>query len=278
MCRVSSAGSLVVVGTGINTFAQCTLEARAYIEQAERLIVHVPDPLGYSWLKSLQPELMDLQDCYHQTSNRADAYELMTQRIVDTVLAGHQTVAVFYGHPGVFVQPSHEAIRRLQAHGVRAEMLPGISAESCLVADLGFDPGRSGCTQHEASSFLFYDVPVDASTPLILWQIGVLGDHTLSKLSTTTTALLALTEKLQRQFPASHLVAIYEAASYAFAKPRIEWCRVDSLPNQHYTAASTLFVPACRRAAPDHVSIEKLGLSSELVFSPATTITNKERI
>lgn len=275
---MSSAGSLVVVGTGINTFAQCTLEAKAYIEQAERLIVHVPDPLGYSWLKSLHPDLIDLQDCYHQTSNRADAYELMTQRMVDAVVAGHQTVAVFYGHPGVFVQPSHAAIRRLQDAGFRAEMLPGISAESCLIADLGFDPGRGGCTQHEASSFLFYDLPVDASTPLILWQIGILGDHTLSKLSTTATALLALIEKLTRQFPAEHLVAIYEAPSYAFAKPRIDWCRIDSLHLQQYSAASTLFIPACRRAAPDHASIRKLGLSPEQVFSPATTITNKERI
>ena len=36
----------------------------------------------------------------------------MVERILAPVRAGKQVVAAFYGHPGVFVQPSHEAIRR----------------------------------------------------------------------------------------------------------------------------------------------------------------------
>lgn len=271
-------GSLVIVGTGINTFAHCTLEAKAHIEQAEKLIVHVPDPLGMSWLKELHPDLIDLQACYQQTSNRADAYELMTRTIVDTVMAGHQTVAVFYGHPGVFVQPSHEAIRRLRAKHLRAEMLPGISAESCLFADLGIDPGRGGCVQHEASSFLFHDLPIDASTPLILWQVGVLGDHTLSKLSASPQALTALTDKLLRYYPAGHQVVIYEAPVFAFGQPRQQWCALEQLSEQQYTAASTLFIPAGRKARPDETVIANLGLDSDQVFSPACTLTRKELV
>ena len=271
-------GSLVIVGTGINTFAHCTLEARAYIEQAEKLIVHVPDPLGMSWLQELHPDLIDLQPCYQQAANRADAYELMTRLIVDTVLAGHQTVAVFYGHPGVFVQPSHEAIRRLRAKQYRAEMLPGISAESCLFADLGIDPGRGGCIQHEASSFLFHDFPIDASTALILWQIGVLGDHTLEKLSPSVPALMALSHKLQRYYPANHRLAVYEAPTFAFAKPRIDWFALTELADMHYSPASTLFIPAGHVARPDTEVITSLGLSLDQVFSPARTLTRKELV
>jgi hypothetical protein len=33
-------------------------------------------------------------------------------------------------------------------------MLPGISAEDCLFADLGIDPGIYGCQSYEATDFL----------------------------------------------------------------------------------------------------------------------------
>ena len=267
-----SQGSLVVVGTGINTFAHCSLEARAYIEQAERLIVHVPDPLSMSWLRGLHPELIDLQACYQQGQNRADAYELMTRALVESVLAGHQTVAVFYGHPGVFVQPSHEAIRRLRTLGYRAEMLPGISAEDCLFADLNIDPGYGGCIQHEASSFLFHQLPVDPSTALILWQIGVLGDHTLQRLAPADRALPALVTKLQKHYPAEHAVAVYEAPVFSVGKPRIDWCALTQLPMLSLTPASTLFIPPCCKALPDLEAIAAMSLTPDEVFSPACTL------
>lgn len=265
-------GSLVIVGTGINTLAHCSIEARAHIEQADKLIVHVPDPLGMSWLRELHPDLIDLQACYHQGENRADAYELMTRRIVETVAAGHRTVAVFYGHPGVFVQPSHEAIRRLRAQGFRAQMLPGISAEDCLFADLGIDPGRAGCIQHEATSFLFYQLPVDPSTGLILWQIGVLGDHTLQRLTPAAQALQVLANKLQRHYPAEHQIAVYEAPVLAIGTPRIDWFALDALAGARLTPASTLFIPPCAKALPDEEAIAALALTTEQVFSPACTL------
>jgi uroporphyrin-III C-methyltransferase len=269
---VASRGSLVVVGTGINTLAHCSIEARSHIENAERLIVHVPDPLGMSWLRELHPNLIDLQACYQQGQNRADAYELMTRTIVDTVSAGFQTVAVFYGHPGVFVQPSHEAIRRLRANGYHAQMLPGISAEDCLFADLGIDPGHGGCIQHEASSYLFHHLPVDPSTGLILWQIGVLGDHTLQKLVPAAQALPVLVSKLQKNYPAQHQIVLYEAPVLTIGKPRVDWFALSALPEMQFSPASTLYIPPCTRAAPDLEAIAAMSLTQEQVFSPACTL------
>lgn len=269
---VEKQGSLVIVGTGINTLAHCSIEARAYIEQAEKLIVHVPDPLGMSWLRELHPELIDLQACYGQSENRADAYELMTRTITEAVVAGHQTVAVFYGHPGVFVQPSHEAIRRLRAQGFHAQMLPGISAEDCLFADLGIDPGRIGCTQHEASSFLFHQLPIDPSTHLILWQIGVLGDHTLQRLTPAAQALRVLSLKLQQHYPANHQVVIYEAPVLTIGTARMDRLALSDLSGAQLTPASTLFVPACVQALPDTDVIKAMSLTQHEVFSPVSTI------
>jgi hypothetical protein len=57
--------------------------------------------------------------------------------------------------------------------GVSARMLPGVSAEDNLIADLGVDP--AGLQSYEATGFLVYKYRFDTSAGLVLWQVGVLG-------------------------------------------------------------------------------------------------------
>jgi hypothetical protein len=71
--------------------------------------------------------------------------------------------------------PAHEAIRRARQEGHDAVMLPGVSAEDCLVADLGFDPGARGCQSFEATDFLVRHRRFDPASVLLLWQIGGIG-------------------------------------------------------------------------------------------------------
>jgi len=52
----------------------------------------------------------------------------MVERTVTFVRWGLNVCAVFYGHPGVFADPAHNAIRLARREGFRALMLPGISA------------------------------------------------------------------------------------------------------------------------------------------------------
>lgn len=256
----TSKGSLVVVGTGINTLAQCSIETKAYIEEADRVFVHVPDVLGLQWMQELNPRIEDLQPCYRQAGNRADAYELMVQRVTTPVRDGEHVVAVFYGHPGVFVYPSHEAIRRLRAEGYVAEMRPGISAEDCLFADLGVDPATAGCAQYEATAFLFYERNIDVNAGLILWQIGVLGDVSLTLLQPREQALQVLSERLQQQYPGSHQVAVYEAPTMPLMKPRVDWLALANLTQARVTPVSTLWVPPLAQPKKDVGSLSRLGI------------------
>ena len=91
------------------------------------------------------------------------------------VRAGLDVVGVFYGHPGVFVAPSHRALAIAKEEGYKARMLPGISAEDCLYADLGIDPANPGCLIYEASDFLITERPVNINSHLILFQVGCVG-------------------------------------------------------------------------------------------------------
>jgi uroporphyrin-III C-methyltransferase len=120
-----------------------------------------------------------LNDLYQAGNSRAINYQQMTDRIVDAVKAGQKVCAAFYGHPGVFVNPSHAAIKKVRDLGLCAEMLPGISAENCLIADLGIDPAHYGCQSYEATQFLFRDYKLDPHMTQIIWQIGLAGEATL---------------------------------------------------------------------------------------------------
>jgi hypothetical protein len=91
------------------------------------------------------------------------------------VRAGHDVLGVFYGHPGVFVSPSHRAIAVARQEGYEARMLPGISAEDYMFADLEFDPAVSSCNTCEATEILLRDKPLDPSVQNIIWQVGSVG-------------------------------------------------------------------------------------------------------
>ena len=80
---------------------------------------------------------------YGEGLERMHTYEAMVQHILAEVVASKRVVAAFYGHPGVCTYPTHESVRRARAAGLPARMLPAVSAEDCLFADLGVDP-RTG--------------------------------------------------------------------------------------------------------------------------------------
>ena len=111
-----SSGSLTVVGTGIQLGSHLTREARLLLETADVVLSVVAEPGMQAVLEQLNPETRSLHDLYELGESRAEAYEAMAEEIVRHVREGKNVVAAFYGHPGVFVAPSHEAIR-IRAEG-----------------------------------------------------------------------------------------------------------------------------------------------------------------
>jgi precorrin-3B methylase len=248
----SGRGSLVVVGTGIRLVGQTTLEAVACMEKAEKLLYVVTEPATETWIKRLNPTATTLADCYAEGKSRSKTYQEMTQRIAVAVRSGLQVCAVFYGHPGVLVNASHQAIRRLRREGYSAQMLPGISAEDCLFADLGVNPGENGCQSFEATDFLAARRRFDPSSELILWQVGALGEGSVRKgMFCRPERLKVLTNVLRRHYPRRHPVVIYEASSFPTCPPTITRVRLDELSETQIPAMTTLYVAARAQRRPD---------------------------
>ena len=256
-------GSLLVVGTGFMVSGQVTPEAKSAMEGADRLLHLVSDAATRDWIEHLNPSNESLYDAYAEGKLRTDSYEEMVQRILAPVREGASVCLALYGHPGVFVYPSHEAIRRARAEGYPARMLPGISAEDCLFADLDLDPAQQGIRSYEATDFLVSGRPVDPTSGLVLWQVGAIGVATFYNRSVwKTEGLVPLVERLLEHYPASHEVVLYTAATLPVAEPQVHRLRLNQLLDPpegvEVSVAATLYVPPAQEAEVDREAAERL--------------------
>jgi uncharacterized protein YabN with tetrapyrrole methylase and pyrophosphatase domain len=245
-------GSLIVVGTGIRTVGHMTMEAVAWIKQADKVLYVVGDPIAEMMLKELNPKGAEsLTVMYGEGKQRIETYNQMVERTLQCLRDGLLTCMACYGHPGVFVYPSHESIRRARAEGFEARMLPGISSEDCLFADLGVDPGITGCQSYEATDFLLNGRVIDPTSSVVLWQIGVLGDATFKSVGYDLSAMPLLVERLLKIYPATHPMYLYEAAVFHGCAPIIRQITALELTHGPLSAGYTLYIPPAYATSSD---------------------------
>jgi len=254
----TSTGQLIVVGIGIG-LGQTTLEAKSNIEQADKVFYLASNPLTILWIQQLNPTAESLYDLYSIGKERLQTYTEMSDKILSEVRKGLRVCAAFYGHPGVFVDPSHRSIRQAKKEGYVARMLLGVSAEDCLFADLGIDPSRCGCQSFEATDFLIYQRKFDTSVSLILWQIGVIGDSSYQK-DYGNHHLVILLERLLPEYGAEHVVTLYEASVFPICLPVILSLPLSKLSETTISSTSTLYIPPKTQISPNLNVLRRLNI------------------
>ena len=239
-------GELLVVGVGIQGVGQATLEAAAAIQRADRVFYVVADPTMALWIRELNATAASLYPLYGVGKDRRKTYAEMSDAIVNAVTEGHNVCAVFYGHPGVLVQSSHDAIRRVRRRGYQARMLPAVSSDGCLYAELGINPGDHGIQSFEATDFLLARRRFDATSGLLLWQVGAIGDMDATKRGFCHPARLAiLAGVLKRHYRADHRVVLYQSSTFPAMPSAIKRIRLNALPTVKVRPSSLLYVPPC---------------------------------
>jgi tetrapyrrole methylase family protein/MazG family protein len=201
--------SLIVVGVGIKFISHLSVETKAYITQSERVLYLVNDPLMKDWIEQLNPSSESLDYVYTQYELRIDCYKAITSYILETLLKYKNVCVVMYGHPAVFAQPALDAVKQAKKAGCFAKILPAISAEDCLFADLLIDPGSCGCQSYEATDFLIHSRQFDTKSHLIVWQVGVIGALTHVKSQNHKTGIIVLVEYLKQFYLSRHTVTVY---------------------------------------------------------------------
>lgn len=252
-------GSLTVVGTGIEAGGHLTRRARAAWRSADDALYLMADPVTVSILRELNPGARSLQRHYVPGRHRLEAYEAMIEEILHSARAGREVCAAFYGHPGFFVYPGHEAVRRAREEGLQARMEPGISSVDCLFADLGIDAGL-GCQIYHATDFLANRTRPDTTATLVLLQIGVIG-RSIYTPEPDWSPLPILVEYLAEFYAADHELIGYQASPYAGVSSTVERCRLSELAEGHLTGGMTLVVPRAAEPEADPRMLDRLGMS-----------------
>ena len=242
-------GALVVVGSGIQFGRHASERTLSEIREAE-VVLCLVDPFALGMVLGLRPDAVNLGVHYLPGRDRRAVYRAIDAEIMAEVDAGRRVCAVFYGHPGVFADVPHAVLRKARERGIPARMEPGISAEACLYADLGLDPGKRGVQSLEATQFLVYDRRPDTDGLVLLWQVALSGDLSCTRLHAEPDGLQALVDKLQRWYPPDHEVILYEAAQLPIEAPRIERLALRDLPAAHYEEYTTLVIPPLGELRP----------------------------
>jgi precorrin-3B methylase len=235
----SPSGSLVCVGVGMTLGSHLTPLSRSYIEEADVVFAATSDGIVELWLTKMNPDVRSLQSFYREGKSRAESYREMVAAMLAEVRTGKRVCGAFYGHPGVFASVPHETIEQARREGFDARMEPGVSAEDCLYADLGIDPGRYGCQHFEASQLMLYRRRIDPSAYLVLWQVGV-------------------ADVLTRDYDPGHEAIVYTVATLPTQQPRVERTTIAQLPAVEIDMHATVVIPPAVALQPDDQIRERL--------------------
>jgi hypothetical protein len=262
MSSPSKKGVLAVIGTGIQSGRHLTREAAAWLKNADKILFCVSESLTRDWILEFRPDAEDLSRFYEEGKDRRVTYEEMVQAILSPVRTGQIVCAAFYGHPGVFVSPSYDVVRRAREEGYRAFMLPGISAEACLYADLGIDPAEHGCLSYEATEWLVFGHKLDPTCAVILWQVDCVGDATYRGNKYDGRHVPVLVEALLRYFPPDHIAYLYQAAVLPISRPKVWRVAIADLGDAMASnrSSGTLFIPPVRKRSFDIEVAKLLGI------------------
>jgi uroporphyrin-III C-methyltransferase len=259
-------GQLIIAGCGLHP-GHMTLETQQHIKQAEVVMLVCPNPLSIQHILSLNPNTINLGKHYSKDTSRLETYRLMAKQMADAVRLGQKVCAVFYGHPGIFVLSTHLAMRKLQNEGYFARMLPGISADACLYADLNIDPASTGNQSYEATQLLLTKRTIDPCADMLIWQIGLAGEMSLKKQQPGEKGLEAMVKLLSDYYPLDHKVCIYRAPTLPGFEPRIDWIELQLLPAQDVPSSTTLYVPAFKPLSFAEARLKWLGVTTEDIES-----------
>jgi hypothetical protein len=259
----SREGSLAVVGTGIRPGLHLTLESRSRIEQADDVLYLLAEVAPTGWIRRLNPAAESLLPIYRLDRDRDEVYEEIVETVLARVRAGRDVCMVSYGHPSVFDDSSHEAVRRAQAEDFTARVFPAVSAIDCLFVDLGVDPGGRGLQLYDATDFLVSERTPDVHVPLVLWQISVIGQLRTTG-SVHRPGLRDLAERLGELYGPGHEVVVYEASPFPAGRPQVERTSVRDLADAGVTGLSTLYVPHVSGPSTDRRRARSLASSTSV--------------
>lgn len=246
-----SRASLVVVGSGIKALAHLTQEVKTYITHADKVLYTINEPVTEEWIIKNAKNAESLDEIYFSYPQRIDAYRAITDYILANLKAEQHICVVMYGHPCFYAKSGLDAVTQALSEGYDARLLPSISSEDCLFADLLIDPATYGCQSYDATDFLVHQHPFNLSAYLILYQVSVIGASGQARFHDNRKNIKILVNHLTMYYPSNHLITLYSAAQYPGLEAKISHMQLSDLCSANISPVETLCIPPLRKAIPN---------------------------
>lgn len=242
-----NSASLILVGSGIKALSHLSKEANTYIQHADKVLYLTNEPVTEEWILKNSKEAESLDDIYFNHKKRKDSYKSITEHILRNLRLGKHVCVVMYGHPCFYAKSGMDAVIQAQAEGYEAFILPAISTEDCLFADLQIDPATYGCQSYDATDFLIYQNEFSVNAHLLLFQVNSIGSVGQAKFHENTDSLKILVDYLTKFYPANHSVLLYSAAQYPGMKSKTRTFELQNLTKAKILNTETLYIPPIQK-------------------------------
>ncbi|CZJ40624.1 Tetrapyrrole (Corrin/Porphyrin) Methylases [Legionella pneumophila] len=248
---------LIVVGSGIKSISHLTEETKRVIQNADKVLYLVNEDNLKQWIQREAKNSESLDSIYFSSEKRIEAYQSLTNYIIEQYKKVSILCVVFYGHPTVFADSALNSVRLIKKNGGEAIILPAVSAQDCLFSDLEIDPGDQGCFSIEATELVLFERCIDVHTHLILWQVANFGRVDGKK----TKNLSILKDYLSGYYPADFSICLYEAPSLPTCSPRLEWIQLSDLDQMVISSITTVYIPPIEKKAISKKYLRLLNLT-----------------
>lgn len=238
----------MIGGTGIKSLSHITKEFVSALRSADNTLYLVNEPLLEEWIQRESNSSENLRDIYYSFSSRYESYRNITEKILSELKIHREVFVVFYGHPTLLAKSTVDAANKAKRDfSCEVVVLPGISSQDCLFADLLINPGDYGCCSVEATNFLSNGVSILPSMHVIIWQPGLLGQLGHEKnmhANARDEKYFQFKSKLLDYYPESHEVVLYEASLFPNIAPRIERVKLSTIDGGcPLNDMTTLYIP-----------------------------------
>jgi uncharacterized protein YabN with tetrapyrrole methylase and pyrophosphatase domain len=236
--------NLIICGSGIKSLSHHTREFDVAVKNADVVIYLINEPILELWLQENSKKSFSLRELYFLSPQRANSYRLIEEKVIASFKHYNNICLVFYGHPLLLADSVSSIIKEAKSKDIKVQVLPGLSAFDCLLADLEIKLD-GGCFMMEATFFLKHQTKIDTSYHVILWQIGMI-DISSSPTSENPGSLLKLKNELIKYYPTSSIIYLYEASLYPYRKPLIVRTNINDLTEYHPSSITTAYIPPIR--------------------------------
>lgn len=242
------ASAVCLVGLGLHS-GHLTREAEFALARCKRIFFIHPSSAVADWIRSLDPDAVDLSTFYQYGERRIQIYREMSSQVLFQSQTLGPVALALYGHPLVLSSLSRMVLAGCRWLKRECIVLPGVSSIDSVIADLEIDPGEFGLQVHEATELILRDCAIDPRRGLLLLQPAQAGDVRHSK-EASLAPLTLVADYLLRFYSDRHQVTLVRSASEPWMKGTTLSVSLAALPEYGAAFPSdfTLFVPPAQES------------------------------